>query len=927
MYESPESTPEESRQDHDADRDDNPELSEVNQGSEKLREIALESMSQESELKTVNRLDYKPPVYLIPEVNLTFELDPENTVVTNRSQYQRGEGVSADEPLVLAGEGLKLLEVSINGRKLDASEYQQTEEGLRIENLPDSFELETKVAFNPEANKSGMGLYKSGEVFCTQMEAEGFRKVTFAPDRPDVMSHYITTVVADRSKYPHLLSNGNMIDEGTLSDGRDYTVWDDPFDKPSYLFAVVAGEFDLLTDTYTTASGKKVAIELYVDPGAADRAEYALEAISKSMKWDEDRFGLEYDLDKFMVVAVDSFNAGAMENKGLNIFNSAYVLADEETATDDDFQGIEAVIGHEYFHNWTGDRVTCRDWFQLTLKEGLTVFRDQEFTSDLNSREVKRIDDADGIRSGQFAEDSGPNAHPIRPDSYAEIDNFYTWTVYEKGAEVIRMIHTLIGEDAFQEGMKKYFELYDGQAVTCDDFINAMTIASGRDFGQFMNWYSQAGTPELEVATRYIPEDSAYELTVYQSCPPTPGQDEKEPFHIPLKVGLLDSEGNDIKLGSHSQQDDGSIVLEVTKPFQTFRFEGVTEEPVPSLLRDFSAPVKLYYDRSDEELAFLMANDTNSFARYDAAQTIARKELLGIVHSLQQGEEPAVGKKFIAAFGSVVKDEALDPAFKSRMLSLPSVGEIIEELPVADYKNVFAATKLVVETLAREYEGEFDAIFAKFTEELKGGELSEGEARGARELKNTALAYLNRLDTDEQRQHTFEQYSNAENMTDRMAALVALCRQPSPERDIALRDFHDHFKDNTLVMDKWLGVQASSPDSSTLETVKELEKHPAFDPFVPNKIYALIGGFAGNAKNFHDESGSGYKYVADKVIDIDKFNPNVAAGIATAFKKYGKLEPKQKALMKTELDRILGQPELNKGTKEIVSKTLASGSD
>ncbi len=861
--------------------------------------------------KTIYLKDYQVSDYLISDIHLTFELDDTRTFVKSKLSIYRHPEAKGAAPLILNGEELDFVSAAINGKQLAAGDYRLEGDVLTIADVPEKFTLEVENYINPLANKALDGLYKSGTIFCTQNEPEGFRRITYYIDRPDVMAKFTTKIIADKKKYPVMLSNGNPIGEGDLENGRHWVEWEDPFPKPCYLYALVAGDLGMVRDSFTTASGRKIDLRIYVDKGNENKCDHAMRSLIKSMKWDEEKFGLEYDLDIFMIVAVDSFNMGAMENKGLNIFNSAYVLADEASATDNNFLGIESVVGHEYFHNWTGNRVTCRDWFQLTLKEGLTVFRDQEFSADLNARAVNRISDVKGLRSAQFVEDAGPTSHPIKPDSYIEINNFYTATVYEKGAEVIRMIHTLLGAEGFRKGMDKYFELFDGQAVTTEDFVHAMSVANNNfDFSQFKLWYSQAGTPRLKARGKWDEASKTYELTLTQSCPATPGQSEKKPFHMPIRLGLVGKNGSDLV----------NTMVELKSETQTFKFDGVSERPVLSINRGFSAPVVLDVDLSDDELAFLMGHDSDDFNRYEAGQMLGEKVLLGLISDKLAGRDLKMNEAYAKAFGLLLGDQNVDAAFKALALTLPAEGNLHQKQEVIEVAITHEVREWFMKELATRYQEDFKKLYDALA---PAGEFSlDPKAMGERSLRNTALSYLVSLETSEMTALATKQFESATNMTAEIAALSLLCETKGSAKEEALSKFYNKWKDQTLVMQKWLMIQASSSLSDTLERVKKLESDAVYDKSVPNLVRSLIGSFARNAVNFHAADGSGYKFVADRILDIDTINPQMAAGLARAFKDFKRLPRSAQNFMKPELERILAQEKLSKNCYEIVSKTL-----
>jgi aminopeptidase N len=877
--------------------------------------------------KTIHLRDYRPPDYLIETVNLEFDLDEERTTVksllTVVCNHDTFEGI---RPFFLNGRNLVLKSLKLDGQTLTEHDFKIDKHSLTLLPVPNRFVLEIETEINPSANSELSGLYLSGDNFCTQCEAEGFRKITYYPDRPDVMARFFTTIVGDQAKYPVLLSNGNLIGSGKLKDGRHFAKWHDPFPKPAYLFALVAGNLARIRDTFITMSGKKVGLSIYVQHHNRDKCAYAMESLKLAMKWDEDIYAREYDLDTFMIVAVDDFNMGAMENKGLNIFNSKYVLAKPETATDADFQNIMGVVGHEYFHNWSGDRVTCRDWFQLSLKEGFTVFRDQHFMEDMTSPGVKRISDVNVLRTHQFREDASPMAHPVRPNSYVEINNFYTVTVYNKGAELIRMIRTLLGPEGFRKGTDLYFSRHDGQAVTIDDFLKAMEDANGTDLGQFKCWYTQAGTPELQVTRTYNAKAKTYTLIIKQTCPPTPGQPHKEPFHIPIAIGLLDSYGRDLSLTygketTNPQIDSRTIVLHLRKQEETFVFSDVPEKPVPSILRHFSAPVKVKADLTDDEHLFLMANDSDGFNRWDAGQQLAVKLLLNLIKDYQHGKTLKLDRNFVCAFNKTLESGITDKAFQTVALSLPAEIYLADFMHVIDPSAIFEARKFMQKTLATELKETFLAVY--YTNQDTGPYRVDQASIGRRSLKNICLAYLMELDEPGVRKLCMEQFRSSENMTDRIASLATLANFDCDERSDALESFYETWKSDPLVMDKWLSIQALSRLTTTLKTVKSLMNIPIFSLKNPNKVRALIGAFSSNAFRFHEPKGEGYKFLADQVLEIDALNPQIAARLVSAFTMWKKYDERRKALMKAELERVLSAPKLSKDVHEIVSKSLA----
>ncbi len=884
-------------------------------------------MKQQTEPhKTIYLRDYRPPDYRIETTNLEFELDETRTTVRSTltvfCNHDRSCGI---RPLVLNGDDLVLKSIRIDGRELAEHDYKLDADTLTVLPVPEQFTLDVETEVNPAANTELTGLYLSQRNFFTQCEAEGFRKITYYPDRPDVMSRFFTTIIADQNKFPVLLSNGNLIGTGIRADGRHFAKWHDPYPKPAYLFALVAGDLACINDAFTTMSGRRVDLRIYVQHHNKDKCSHAMESLKEAMRWDERVYGREYDLDVFMIVATDDFNMGAMENKGLNIFNSKYVLARPETATDADFQAIMGVVGHEYFHNWSGDRVTCRDWFQLSLKEGFTVFRDQQFMENMTSPGVKRISDVSILRTQQFREDSGPMAHPVRPDSYVEINNFYTLTVYNKGAEVIRMLHTLLGRDRFRRGTDLYFSRHDGQAVTTEDFVKAMEDANGADLSQFRLWYTQAGTPEVQVKRSYDARTGTYSLSFRQSVPPTPGQRTKKPMHIPIALGLIGKDRKELGVSANGKtsNESGTIVLELKKESETFVFRDLPEEPVPSLLRHFSAPVKLKTDLSDEERLFLMAYDSDEFNRWDAGQQLAVRMMLGLVKDRQQGKNLSVNPAFMNAFGKILESKMQDKAFQAFALALPPELYLAEFMDVIDPVAIHEVRRFVQQSLASELKQTFLAVY--YTNQDGGAYRSDQESIGRRSLKNICLAYLMELNEPGIRKLCMEQFRTAGNMTDMVASLAALAAADCPERHDALDAFYRKWKDDQLVMDKWLSIQAVSPLPDTLRVVKALMNHPAFSIRNPNKVRSLIGAFSqANPVRFHAATGEGYLFLADAVLAIDPINPQIAARLSTPFTQWKRYDEKRMSLMKAEIERIANTAGISKDVYEIVSKSLAS---
>ena len=908
--------------------------------------------------QTIYLKDYRPPQFLIDTVDLQIDLAEEWTTVKAELNFRRNPASTEDsKTLVLNGQKMELMAVSLDHVELTQDQYQVDESHLTITDVPNNFVLSTEVRIQPQNNTELEGLYKSSKLFCTQCESEGFRKITYFLDRPDVMSLYSTTISADPQLYPVMLSNGNLLDRGKLTDGRHWVKWEDPFPKPAYLFALVAGDLLHIEDSFRTSSGREVKLQIYVDAENIKFCDHAMQSLKESMLWDEERFGREYDLDLFMIVAVNDFNMGAMENKGLNIFNSKLILASQETATDTDFYNIQAVVGHEYFHNWSGNRVTCRDWFQLSLKEGFTVFRDQEFSSDLNSRAVQRIADADRLRVHQFSEDSGPMSHPIRPDSYMEINNFYTMTVYEKGAEVVRMIYTLLGRDNFRKGTNLYFERHDGQAVTCDNFVTAMEDANRVDLQQFKRWYSQSGTPELHINGSHDPVTKTYSLTVQQSCPDTAGQQgfgtaksqndshqklttpveiqnskqnaqhsfQKQLFHIPLTLGLLSADGDTLPLkltGSTAEKYQDSIILELRKQSETFVFEDISVAPIPSLLRGFSAPVKLHFDYSNADLAFLLANDTDEFNRWEAGQQLMIRISLEQIRRSQNNEPFNLASELEKAFRSLLEQTAeADSALLALALSFPNEPYLGELMDVIDVEAIHETRKFLRTELAQKLQPEFEKTYLNFQQE--GPFKIDQQSMGRRSLKNVCLSYLAESGSLEIRKLAQTQFRKNENMTDVAGALGVLTHLDCEERETAFNEFENRWRKNTVVMDKWFALQSISSLPQTLDNVRNLTSHPAFEKNNPNKIRALISTFSRfNQLRFHAADGSGYDFLAEQVLRLDPLNPQTAARLVSVFNNWRKYDATHKAKMNDQLQRIVKTPKLSGDVFEIVSKAL-----
>lgn len=871
-------------------------------------------MTQKHQVKY--RLDYQKPSFTITDIQLTFDLTADKTVVTSistvNSLYPQAKN------LVLSGESLTLHSVCINDKPWH--DYVESAGELMINNVPPHFQLTIINEIKPIENTALEGLYVSGNTLCTQCEAEGFRYITYYLDRPDILARFTTKIIADKYHYPYLLSNGNRVATGDLEDGRHWVEWQDPFPKPCYLFALVAGKFDMLQDTFTTHSGREIVLELYVDQGNLERSKWAMASLKNAMRWDEERFNLEYDLDIYMIVAVDFFNMGAMENKGLNIFNSKFVLAKAETATDTDYLNIESVIGHEYFHNWTGNRITCRDWFQLSLKEGLTVFRDQEFSSDIGSRSVNRINNVRVLRSAQFAEDASPMAHPIRPDKVMEMNNFYTLTVYEKGAEVIRMMHTLLGEQLFQAGMQLYFERHDGSAVTCDDFVQAMQDASRIDLSQFKRWYSQSGTPELTVTDKYDAKKQVYTLMVEQYTPPTADQAEKLPLHIPLDIELYAADGNVIPL----QEQDNLLpsVLNIRQSREVFTFDHVKEKPIISLLRDFSAPVKLYYNYSDNELIFLIRHATDDFARYDATQQLLAKYIKTWIRTENDRNKWQLPPDVVAVFRAILTSETLDPALIAQLLMLPTENEIAQWIEPIDPDAIHFARTTIIRQFAHSLKDEFLQVYQR---NLCDDYQIVHQDIAKRAIKNSCLYYLTFTEKNEIiNQIVQQQYQQANNMTDAFAALSAAVSASLTCSNILLSDFEQRWYQDGLVMDKWFSLQATVARPETLSTVKALMTHRSFSFSNPNRIRALIGAFVtANPVIFHDKSGSGYQFLTEILITLNRRNPQIASRLIEPLIRFKHYEPVRQHLMKQALEKLSILDDLSNDLYEKVTKALA----
>lgn len=892
---------------------------------------------------TTYRKNYTAPSFWVDTVEMGFDLDPNATHVATRTTLRRNTE-STEKDLILFGESLKLIQIRLNGQKLARAAYQIDKHSLRIFNPPDEITLDIETQICPVKNTSLSGLYVSNHNFFTQCEAEGFRKITYFQDRPDVMAKFTVMLRADKKKYPVLLSNGNLIESGKLDKGRHYAKWEDPFKKPSYLFALVAGKLVCREEKIKLKSGRKALLQVWVEKGNLDKTQHAMDSLQNSIIWDEQRFGLELDLNRFMIVAVSDFNMGAMENKGLNIFNTKYVLANPTVATDTDYAGIESVVGHEYFHNWTGNRVTCRDWFQLSLKEGLTVFRDQEFSADMigtnSGRAVNRISDVRVLRQAQFPEDAGPMSHPVRPESYVEINNFYSVTVYEKGAEVVRMYYTLLGHEGFRKGMDLYFKRHDGQAVTCDDFRAAMADANGRDLTQFERWYSQSGTPRLKVSTQFDAAKKTFELTFVQSCTATPGQNKKLPFHIPVAVGLVNSAGQDMPLHCLDQANPAestTLVLEVTKTKQVFRFTHVTEQPTPSILRNFSAPVELIIDYTDAQLAHLLAHDSDAFNRWDACQRLAMRRLLKLTAAVQANKPLALDTMFIDALRKTLNDTSLDAAFREQILTLPSTTNIAEQMAIIDPQAIKTARNFMRRELTLHLK---EDLLTAYENNLTPGKYSpDASSAGKRALKNCALSYLQELGKASTFKLAQSQFANAKNMTDRIGALSSMVnaelingfcddtkkahKEATKEVEQALKQFYNEFKQDPLVIDKWFALQGSATNTDVAK-MRTLLKHPAFTLHNPNRARSLIFAFCNaNPTQFHATNGSGYVLWAELVIELDAINPQVAARLTRSLDRWRKYIPELQKLMQVALKKVATSKNISRDVLEIVTKALS----
>ena len=879
--------------------------------------------------------DYVVPAFLIDGVDLDVKLHPTKTQIAARLHVRRNpDHPDQEAPLVLNGENLELRELAINGLTIPEEQFDIKDNRLTISRLPvlsekapkrplpDQFTIISLSICNPEENKALSGLYRSSNIFCTQCEAEGFRRITWMIDRPDVLSRYRVRLEADKKQAPILLSNGNLMDSGDLPDGRHYALWEDPFKKPSYLFAMVGGDLAVVKDRFTTMSGRKVDLHIYVEPGKEDRCAWAMDSLKRAMKWDEERFGREYDLDLFMIVAVSDFNMGAMENKGLNIFNDKLILARPDTATDADYANIESVIAHEYFHNWTGNRITCRDWFQLCLKEGLTVFRDEEFSMDERDRTRQRIGDVQSLRSHQFPEDAGPLAHPVRPDHFIEINNFYTATVYDKGAELIRMIHTMLGEDMFRKGMDLYFERHDGEACIVEQFIKCFEDVSGEDFSQFMLWYEQAGTPELVCSLEHDAQKATATLKTTQLLSPSPGQKHKKPYHIPLKMGLLDEKGEDLPLELEGGKKITDGLLHVTKLEQSFTFSNIKKPPIPSLLRHFSAPIRLTMPYEEEELLFLARHDTDRFNRWQAVQTYMLRLLVANVKAAQTGQPLREGQKLGEALHEALQEKQLDPLFTPALLVTPDVNNIARELgDNIDHQAIYETRSALRKALGEQLRDTLSHIYE--TTDVSGPYRPDAKSAAKRGLRHACLGLLAATGGEQDIERLYQHYLKADNMTEAATALDHLAHTNSPQRQKAFEDFYEKWKDDHVVIDKWFAFQAMSPLDDTLERIEELMKNPLFSLKNPNKVRALIGAFAmNNPVQFNRPDGKGYEFMARNLLEIDSFNPQIASRLMSAFKSWKVLEPGRRDKLRAVLDELAANKKLSVDSFEIISKVI-----
>jgi aminopeptidase N len=869
--------------------------------------------------------DYQPANFLVETVNLTFDLAEDKTIVTAVIDFHKNaQNQSTERQLRLNGEKLILRTIKLNNKELPASEYSVTDKELTLLQPPENFTLTLVTEIEPQNNTELTGLYKSNAMFCTQCEAQGFRRITYFLDRPDVMARYTTKIIADKTHYPILLSNGNLVDAGDLADNKHFVVWEDPFRKPSYLFALVAGDLECLTDQFITQSGRDVALKIYVETGNRDKAYHALYALKQAMRWDEINFGREYDLDIYMIVAASDFNMGAMENKGLNIFNTKYILADPNMATDDDYQAIIGVIGHEYFHNWTGNRVTCRDWFQLSLKEGLTIFRDHEFTGDMTSLVANRIKNVRQLRAYQFAEDAGPMAHPVQPDSYIEINNFYTTTIYEKGSEVIQMMKTLLGKEGFRLGMDLYFERHDGQAATIEDFVKAMEDANHFDLTQFRLWYKQAGTPRLHITRHYSPANKEYTLTIKQICPQTPGQKDKKPFHIPIAMSLVDrTTGQELtlKVKNTDTKKTTKQILELKETTQTFIFSDIPQEPVPILLENFSAPVHLDIKLSEEELSILMMHANDLFSRWEAAQTFFLQIINQMIENYQHNQNFSLTPKFIAALKANLTNTDLDPAFITEMITLPSERYICGMQTKIDIDAIHHSRRFILKTIAQALSGEFLQIYQNNSDHT-AYKIDQTSIK-KRQLKNLCLQYLMLVEQPGYTELCLNQYQQSNNMSDRISALHGIINSPYPQKKDCLADFYLNWKHEPLVVDKWFSLQAMSNRPDAFDEVLKLTKHEAFTIKNPNRVRSLIGAFSSNNLfHFHRADGAGYEFLANYIIQLNSLNPQIASRLLEPLTNWRQFDAARQDLMKQQLKRIGAVSGISDNVYEVITKCL-----
>ncbi|VAW56552.1 Membrane alanine aminopeptidase N [hydrothermal vent metagenome] len=868
-------------------------------------------MTQDTAPSPIYLKDYTQPHYWIDSIDLNFELGEEETRVVSKMEVRRNTNINVPHILELDGEDLRLGVILINDVALSDAEFSVNHEGLWIPDVPENFTLQIETFIKPQLNTSLEGLYKSSGNFCTQCEAQGFRKITYYLDRPDVMAKFSTTITADKTKYPILLSNGNQVKSIDLDDGKHQVTWQDPFKKPCYLFALVAGDLECIQDTFTTMNDRVIDCRIYVEAHNIQKCWHAMRSLKKSMRWDEQTFGREYDLDTYMIVAVDDFNMGAMENKGLNVFNSKYVLAQQDTATDTDFINIEAVIGHEYFHNWSGNRITCRDWFQLTLKEGLTVFRDQQFTSDMNSATVKRIDDVNVLRTRQFAEDAGPMSHPIQPASYVEINNFYTVTVYNKGAEIIRMIHTLLGVENFRKGMDCYFERHDGEAATTEDFVSAMEDASQVDLKQFRLWYSQAGTPTLNIHSDYNAEEKQLKVTIRQSSLPS-----NKPFHIPLALSLITVDGSEVA--------SAAKIVDIIDAEQVITFEDVEVDTLLSVLRNYSAPVKLNYALDNQQLAFLVEHDSDAFNRWNCSQQLGLNIMLSLVEDYQQKKALVLDRFYIKTLQEILLDENMDNALTARILTLPSEDYMGQNMSVIDVDAIYHVRAFCRQTIAGAL---MDDLVTVYNDCQHEDYTLTPIAVGLRSLKNVCLGYMLCSQVEKSKQLATKiaqtQYTNANNMTDQIAALRCLVHHTIEEGQQSLNAFYQQWNEDSLVIDKWFTVQATATGSNAFQKIESLLEHEAFDLAVPNRVRSLVGAFSqSNAVEFHSLSGQGYQFLADIVIKLNSTNPQIASRLLLPLIQWKKYDTTRQMMMKTQLQRISEIPDLAKDVFEITEKGL-----